>query len=567
MHRSLRAPAVFVALIGCQPDPGTATDTATTTSSSTLSSTSSSTTGASTEPTSTTGDPPNLCDCLDPQVVNDNLDVAGLAQFAGACIGEVRGRLTISGVTDPAVLQPLAGLRRVHDLQVSDNPGLADLSALACLEEVTDYLEIQRNPALVDLGALARLRIARFVSFRELPIAALPSFAPDYHGARTLALEALPGLVDLDPLAAWPSVVPESGAVAVEIRDVPKLQSVAGLAGPLGEPMPDTWMYIELIDLPALPSITGLEAFRDGNLTLAHLPQVTSLAPLAATERVETLRLLALPGLSSLDGLHNLATAVDVQLGGCGEHEGLDALTDLSGLDALTEVHLLLSIVGNAGLVALTGAPLLTAAGRVEAVDNPLLTADAVAAFAAQVETAGVCLGGPIACGCSRQIPEPAQHGCPSMWSGGSAVTAEGPGGPLAGATAFFGWNWYSYYPDLHLVVVDAGADVDVAKQDGIWHESEASAPKLRVETSIEYPEWFGEHSVDARLIQPGSPALEVPVHFTVSGRLGDWTMSDPADPPRLVGEFTSDDPNAATIVQGPFDAVFCDRFTWVASD
>jgi hypothetical protein len=43
--------------------------------------------------------------------------------------------------------------------------------------------------------------------------------------------------------------------------------------------------------------------------------------------------------------------------------------------------------------------------------------------------------------------------------------------------------------------------------------------------------------------------------------------MIDPTDPPRLAGEFTVLDPNAATIVAGPFDAVFCDAFEWVTSD
>lgn len=541
-------------------------------------STDGSTSGSSSEPTSTsmadssTGEAPTTgaqdpCACADPQVVEGDLDVPGLDGFAGFCIGEVTGRLEISGVTDPAVLQPLAALRRVERLWIRDNPGLVDVSALGCLEEITDELHVRDNPALVDLGALTRVRVAPSMVVENSPIAALPSFAPDYQGMRWLYLLDLPELVDLDPLAGWGGVLPGSG-MNVNIVGAARLESVAGLAGPMGAPgTPDTYFVIELDDLPALESLTGLEALRRGELTLSHLPKVTSLAPLAGLEQAETLWLRGLPGLTSLEGLHGLVTAYLLDLGGCGAGDGLPGLADLTGLDALTKVEGRLSLVGNAGLVALTGAPALTKLGQLDLVDNPKLGADAVAAFTAQAGPSNLCSGGAIECGCLAEIPAAVQDGCAESWSGGSAVTATGPGGPLTGATAFFGWRGPGpYLPDLNLVVVDVDADLEAAKADGVWGGSDASAPKLVIRSSIDYQDWIGVHTEFATLSQPGAQETEVKLELTVSERLGDWTMFDPADPPRLIGELSTA-PNAATVVQGPFDAVFCADFVQVLSD
>lgn len=558
MHSFLRAQAVLLLLTGCGPATESASETAPT---------STSEADTSTGATPTTG-APEFCGCADPQVVDGNLDVDGLAGLAGACIGEVTGRLRIEGITDPTVLQPLAGLRRVDALRIAGNPGLVDLSALACLEEVRDRLDIDNNPALVDVSALARVRVARFVEFEKSPITALPSFAPDYQGARTLLLRDLPEIVDLDSLAGWPSVIATDGAMGVEIVRVPKLQSVAGLAGPLGSPVtPDALMDIQLAELPALTSLTGLEAFRDGDLTLAHLPQITSLVPLAAVEQVGTLQLLGMPGLSSLHGLHNLKVARDLQLGGCDDGDGLSGIVDLAGLDALAQVEWLFSVVANPGLVALTGAPLLSKVRDLDLVDNPQLSAGAVAAFEKQIELSHLCFAGRVECGCLRKIPE-AVDGCPAQWSGGSAVTASGEGGSLDGATAFFGWTGPGpYNPYLTLVVADVVADLEAVKNDGLWQPTDAGTPKLMVETSIDYQDWIGVNPADARLVQPGRQETEFKVQVTVSGRLGDWTMLDPADPPRLVGELATTDPNAATSVLGPFDAVFCNDFIWILTD
>lgn len=598
MHPSPRNPALLLALLaGCGPGEVASTGSASgsTTGSTTAAASTAESTGAGsttdadtgTQPDPTTG-APAPCGCDDPQVIDGNLDVAGLAELAGTCIGEIDGMLRIQDVVDPAVLQPLIGLRRVAQLQVYDNPGLVDLSMLGCLEEVTERLDIAENPALVDISALTRVRLARTVELRDLPITALPSFAPDYQGFRALYLYHLPELLDLAPVAGWPRAIPED-VVSITIVDVPKLTGIAELAGPIGAPMPDTTVVLELFDLPALTALTGLEATRDAYLTLGRLPLVKSLAPLSGLSRANNVYLDGMTGLGSLEGLHNLESAEDVrltgmpgltslaglraleetfylQIGGCDEAEGLDGLADLTGLDALTRVDLGLSIIRNAGLVSLAGAPKLGKAGWVDLVDNPKLTADAVADLDAQIDAMHLCFGGEIECACLSEPPD-AHMGCPSGWSGGSDVSATGEGGPLAGATAFFGWLHSPPHNELILAIVDAGADIATAKKDGLWNNSDEGSPRLLMVSEIDYQDVIGDHESFVTLAQPGGLKTQAPVHITISGRLGNWSMIDPADPPRLVGEFKVLDPNAATIVEGPFDAAYCDRFSWVSAD
>lgn len=587
MPRTPRLLALPLLLSSCGPTTPAATDTAATTDATTGADTSTSTSGASTGPT--TG-PLEPCGCAEPLVIAGDLDLAALAGLTGACVGEVTGRVRIIGLTDPAALQPLVGLKRVDTLELYDNPGLTDLSVFACLEEVNDRLSITSNPALVDLGALARVRTVGTFELRDLPITALPGFAPEFYDLARLDLERLPHLADLAPIAGWASVAVYGGAVSVSLVDVPALASIAELAGLLSGPNEKVRLYLELIDLPALTSLSGLEAMQTGSVTLTRLPQVTSLLPLSGIETLLTLQLDDLPGLSSLEGLHHLGSAeevrltampglttldglraltdaVDLQLGGCGDDDGLDGLTDLSGLDALTRVDLDLSLIGDAGLTVLSGAPNLVEVGWLDVIDDPKLTQAAVDAFTAKAGVKDLCRGDQVECICLG-TPPAALTGCPAAWSGGSAVTVSGEAGPLLGATAFFGWTYgTSHYVDLNLVIADAGADLEAVRDDGLWQTSAAGVPKLLLPDSASYHEVLGEHAASGILTPDPLTSIPVDVNFTIVERLGDWTMIDPADPPRLAGEFTVLDPNAATLVEGPFDAVYCDQFSWAPSD
>ena len=566
MRRCSPTAAVLLLLTGCGPAAMAMSDTTSMSTSQADTGTgpteATPTTGADpTEATPTTGDTPDACACAEPQLIEGDLDVLGLDGFDGFCIGEVTGRLTIQDVMDPEDLKLLAHVRRVGDLWIRDNPGLVDLSALGCLEEVKGTLRVEDNPALVDLGGLGRLHSAAGVTLGYMPITTLPSFAPDFHGVDRIILESLPGIVDLDPLAGWSSMLGELGA-DVRITDLPALTSVAGLAGPLGPPgPPGTVASVVLSGLPNLTALTGLEAVKRGDIILDRLPKVTSLAPLAALEQVTTLHLIGMTSLSSLQGLNKLESAQTAQLGGCSPLDRVPGLVDLAGLDSLTQIAETLSIVGASNLEALTGAPLLTSTAWIDIVDNPKLGADAVAAFEAQVVHKHLCFGGTVECGCLGQLPETVTQGCAEAWSGGSAVVASGQGGALDGTTAFFAHRSWSSDRYLTLVVLDTAADIATAIDDGIHDTSDAGAPRLVFQNGVDYYDWIGVSTELADLTQPGGKQVSIPVQVTVTGRLGNWAMDDPADPPRLVGEFATVDPDAGASVQGPFDAAFCEAF------
>lgn len=553
------------------PGSTSGTDTAPTTAPTTDSSTdpetdSTPTTDPTTGETATTGPTVDPCDCPDPKIVDGDIDAAALPGLAGTCIVEVSGNVSLSGIEDPTLLEPLSGLKRADQVSLFDSPGVVDLSTFGCLEE-TRRIFLADNPALVDISALTRVRIAPELLFVRSPIAAMPSFAPDYQGLSSLVLFDLHELVDLDPLAGWPGILDEFNGMQVAIGGADSLQSVAGLTGILGvSATPDAEVTVDLTDLPALTSVGGLENLSRATLTLGHLPKVTSLAPLAAFERSDILELFGMPGLGSLQGLENLQSADFLRLGGCVDGDEL-GITDLGGLASLAAVEARLSIVGNPKLAALTGAPLLKHVGQLELVINPKLGADAVAAFEAQVKPSSQCFGGWVECGCLGEVPAGLREGCPAQWSGGSAVDVKAPGGPIDGTTAFFGYvTAGSYFNRLALVVLDTDSDIADAKGDGLFGGS-GGAPKLIAETDAEYPQWIGEHVADGLLTQPGGEEDNVTVSFVTTARLGDWMTPDPADPPRLVGEFLLEDPNAATTVQGPFDAVFCESFIRFLSD
>lgn len=563
--------ALAVLLAGCGPGTSATSETAPGSTSSTESTLATDTaptptTDPTTSETATTGPAVDPCECDDPKFIEGDIDADSLPNLVGHCIAEVSGSVSISGLEDPALLAGLSGLKRAGRVSVYENPGVVDLDALGCLE-TTEFLFIADNPKLVDISALTRVRVAPEVSIARSPIAALPSFAPDYQGVNVLGLFGLPEIVDLDPLAGWPGFFDEFENMRVRVQQADKLQSVAGLTGILGAAVTkDSELVVELTDLPALTSVSGLENLTRAALTLGHLPKVTSLAPLAGLTGSDDLELFGMPALASLQGLESLQSADFLRIGGCEDGDGL-GITDLAGLAGLTAVDIRLSIVGNPKLAALTGAPLLKDVGQLELVLDAKLDADAVAAFEAQVKPSSLCFGGWLECGCLGDVPVGVRDGCPAQWSGGSAVDIVSPGGPIDGTTAFFGYvTAGSYFNELAIVVLDAGSDIDDAKGDGLFG-GKWGAPKLIVDSEVDYPDWLGEIVAPARLFQAGGEESEAIVELVTTGRAGDWLTGNPADPPRLIGELLISDPEAATTVQGPFDAAFCADFIKFLSD
>lgn len=568
--------AATVSLSACTGSLSLTTTTATATATDPTSTTGDGTSGGSetdgesdteTGSTTATGEPPFDCACVTPSVIEGDLTITADTALSDPCIVEVTGHLKITGVTEPAALEPLRYLRRAQSVSIRDNPGLVDLSVLSCLEE-TISLTIAHNPALVDGSAATRLSSLYTLSLWDLPLAELPPFAPELAGIGSISLSELPEVSDVDALATWQRK--QSEYTTVWISKLPKLTSVAALAGPLGPPDPDVKLRIWLQELPALASLEGIEAQRAGDLSLVDLPKITTLAPLAGVTKLNTLELRKMPGLTSLGGLGALETAGWLQLGGCAEGDGLSGLSDLSGLDALTSVHTL-EVFGNPQLAALSGAPALTNVARADIVDNPELDAETVAAFEAKVSPATLCVGDQADCGCLTAAPgalgwtgEGQEQGCATTWSGGSAVTAAGVGGPLSGVTALFGWLSENdpQDPVLALYVFDGEADVDAAIAGGVLEVPEPAKPQLRFVGSRPYHSWIGADTGTASLLQPNEDGEDAEVTVTISERLGDWVTFDPDDPPRLVGSIATPDPDAQTTIEGPFEAAYCGAFT-----
>jgi hypothetical protein len=554
-------------------------DTAATTDATTTDATTTdATTTDATAPTSgaTTDAPVAACQCDDPVVHEGTLEVAGLAAYAGKCLVEVTDGLELRDIVDPAVLAPLANLERVGWLSLSSNPGLVDLAPFGCLREVRS-LSFYDNAALVDLGALARIESAERLHIDTSPITALPTFAPGYHGIRSLSLRDLPELTDLDAMAGWPGLHNPEGfyeEMTLHIVGAPKLTSVAGLESALADGVaaasPNTLLSapsIELADLPALTSLVGLEPLDLASLTLRHLPKITDLTPLANLTDARDVVLAGLDALPSLAGLDNLKTAESLTLGGCDEGDAL-SITDLSGLASLSSVDYRLALVDVPAMTDLTGAPALKNLGALEVVDAPLVSDAAVAALAAQtnVADAGVCAGDIVDCGCLGTLSEPLWRGCPAVWSDTAAVTGDGDGAPFNGVTAFLGlWGDNSTSAELVVVLLDATSDVAAAKESGLDNPS-AGAPAVVLRTGRTYHDWLGASQTSATLHLAGGVMLEGMPGLDITKTAGDWANLDPADPPRLLGQLTTADPNAPLVLNGSFDAAFCDAFffPWV---
>lgn len=557
------APIVAVVLVGCGPETADESADGSTTTGSTTSDVEPTTSGAS------TGEQVDPCTCDEPVVHDGDLLAEDLAKYQGKCLVEVTGLIDIDELADPSLLTSLAHLQRARFLRISDSPGVVDLEPLSCLRE-TIWLHLGDNPELVDVGGLAGVEVAEQISFSGLPIEELPSFAASYQGVRSLHLHDLPALRDVDAVAGWPGLHDGDGEFQVTITSLPKLESVAGLAGPIGsasakttpEPL-DGWPSIELGELPALATIDGLEALTRGHVTLRRLPMVTELAPLGQLER-GNLTLAGL-GITSLAGLESLTTFGRVIVGGCEEGEAMPALTSLAGIGAMAEISELW-VVDAPALTDLSAQGPVTIE-EVNLVDTPALDDAAIAAFMAEVEAKRQCAGDIVECSCIGLIPETVTTGCPQTWSGGSAVAGMSEGGPFNGTTAFFGWRGSNIgFTQLALVILDATSDIEAAKQDGIWENGVGGRPKAILYTDSYY-NWIGESSSLAVLYDGGGGMSEGTVELAVNGRLGNWHMSDPADPPRLVGTIKTADPNAPVVLDGPFQAAFCEDFVEYLSD
>ncbi len=138
------------------------------------------------------------------------------------------------------------------------------------------------------------------------------------------------------------------------------------------------------------------------SVVLTALPEIVDLSLLQGMQTVQSLAVSDLPKITTLNDLGKLVDAGRFELGPCSEDVpalGLISLADLTGLSALKHVGTL-SIAGNPGLMALSGAPLLTQMDTVVIVGNAALSDASIADFLAQNANANVCFGDIGACKC-----------------------------------------------------------------------------------------------------------------------------------------------------------------------
>lgn len=391
--------------------PGTTTGVTTTSTASTTGVDDTTTTGTTapvdTTATATTAPdgPPSTCgppcDATWEHFGDLNIDAAG--DFS--CLTRVHGNLTIAAQSAPAVVATLANLRTVDEnLYIASHP-LTDLSTFACVTDL-GQLSLTGMPQLTDLSALAGLRSAASIHFQDLGLTALPTFAPDFTGIYGLTLRDNPKLTDLSAASSW-GPLPD-GTLGLLLERNTALTSLAGLAGLIAASAPNQ-LQLQLIDHPKLTSLAGLEAATDVYLYLKQLPALTDLDPLKNVVSATYIVLSGIPLVKDLSGLSNLVEAADLQIGDCGDQnsDGLAGLTSLAGLDSLVHTSSL-SLLNNAGLASLDGAPKLTSVDvSVIAVNNPALTQKAYDAFLSQLGGPPLedCLGGWDTCQCFILMP------------------------------------------------------------------------------------------------------------------------------------------------------------------
>lgn len=324
------------------------------------------------------------------------------------CVTRVTGDVTIHGDVDAAELAGLVDLQQVDgDLMISDNALLADLAPLACLKAVNSRLLLSFLPALSDLSGLSGLEVVRHFHLRATGVAGLGGL-PALKGVAGIDLFDNPVLVDLEALAGWEIAADE---FVVQVGGNPLMTDLGGFAGPLTQAGPEVGVAVQVFDSPGLTSLAGLEGLTHGHLTLSGLPLLADLEPLAQFTAAGSVSLSGLPLVSTLHGLHNLESVVGIlAIGECAnggpDSPGMDALVDLTGLDALTVVAAF-GLANNEALVGLGGAPKLKGVNWLEAVGNPKLTPGAFAEFVAQLDAPPdeQCHGDWNQCSCFQILP------------------------------------------------------------------------------------------------------------------------------------------------------------------
>lgn len=217
-----------------------------------------------------------------PLWIGQNAQLTHLAGLEGVIW---QGAFSVELSDNPALVDvsALAGLAAVSTLKVSGNAALADLVGFEAVTEATGTVTLMNNPALADLGGLANVQTA--------------------HGLVIGGQQAFTDLAALASLASSDGVeVADSNLV--ELGPLPALQAVRGL---------------RIHDNPALVSLSGLAGVTSlWQLRMYHNDALTGLAGLSAVAQVETsvivrenASLASLAGMAALTSVGERLTVVD----------------------------------------------------------------------------------------------------------------------------------------------------------------------------------------------------------------------------------------------------------------
>lgn len=131
----------------------------------------------------------------------------------------------------------------------------------------------------------------------------------------------------------------------------------------------------------------------------------------------------------------------------------------------------------------------------------------------------------------------------------GTALTGMTKQGPFEGDRAYFGYlklDGELVSPTFMFLSPGAGTWE-------LWEQIGGSGPIIHgIAFTDPFNAWLGDWAFDGEIkTNMGGDPIAIKVEIT--GFAGTWEMSDPSDPPRLLGNVTGE-------VAGPFDAVFCNN-------
>jgi Leucine-rich repeat (LRR) protein len=288
-------------------------------------------------------------------------DITDLSPLSG--LQSVTSGLIISGNTNLTTLTGLSSLTSVGTLNISYNPVLTDLTSLSVLTQAQD-LVLAENGQLSDLTGLEN--ITQWKQPSTIIITKNPLLTSIAKLSANFPTDIYSLLIEQTPLTDLRGLERLKNSLYVVIKSNPLLTSVAGLSA-----LTST-SQLQITDNAQLPNLTGLEnMYTVANLLIDRNPALTSIASLTGvTQAGGDLSISNNDRLTNLTGLDRVTN-----VGGNLIIDSNPVLTNISSLSGVTQIGRDLQIVSNAQLTNLTGLNRLTSVGNNAIINsNPVLT-------------------------------------------------------------------------------------------------------------------------------------------------------------------------------------------------